>query len=110
MIRRVNLPGSAVPEEDGRMTAPAAERNLEAILHTLLPRLPRRGEVLEIASGTGQHVAALAAHRPDLTFHPTDPDPLRRRSIDARCKGLPNVAAAGDLDASVPGWAQAEAV
>ncbi|MEM7641792.1 MAG: DUF938 domain-containing protein [Pseudomonadota bacterium] len=92
------------------MTAPAAGRNQEAILRVLLPYLPRTGAVLEIASGTGQHVAALAAHRPDLVFYPTDPDPARRLSIDAWCKGLTNVVAAGDLDACTPGWAEPEAV
>ncbi|WP_371157829.1 DUF938 domain-containing protein [Jannaschia sp. 2305UL9-9] len=91
------------------MSAPSAARNLGPILDVLLPRLPRRGDVLELASGTGQHIAALAAHRPDLTFYPTEPDPMRRIAIDARCKGLPNVAPAGDLDACQRGWAQAEA-
>lgn len=93
------------PDEAGRLTAPAAARNLDAILDVLLPRLPRAGEVVEIASGTGQHIAALAAHRPDLSFHPSDPDPARRLSIDARCRGLPNVEAARDIDACRPGWA-----
>lgn len=106
MIRRLATPeAAAVADADGRLIAAAAERNLGAILEVLLPRLPRSGEVLELASGTGQHVAALAAHRPDLWFHPSDPDPLRRVSIDAYCRGLPNVARAGDIDACRPGWA-----
>ncbi|SFJ09860.1 DUF938 domain-containing protein [Jannaschia pohangensis] len=87
------------------MNAPAALRNQQAILDVLLPRLPRAGDVLELASGTGQHIAALAAHRPDLRFHPTEPDPVRRISIDVHCKGLPNVSPAGDIDALQPGWA-----
>jgi SAM-dependent methyltransferase len=66
--------------------------------------------VLEIASGTGQHLAALAAHRPDLTFRPTDPDPARRGAIDARCRGLSNVAAAEPLDAGEAGWSSGLAV
>lgn len=106
MIRRLETPYSAVaPDAEGRITAPAAERNREAILRVLLPKLPRKGDVLELASGTGQHIAALAAHRPDLDFHPSDPDPTRRTSIDAHCRGLPNVATAGDIDAGKPGWA-----
>lgn len=110
MIRRLDLSEGAVRQDGNRMAAPAAARNQEAILKELLPRLPRTGAVLEIASGTGQHVAALAAHRPDLVFYPTDPDPARRLSIDAWCKGLSNVVAAGELDACVPGWAEPEAV
>lgn len=105
MMRRLQLPDTPLPDKDGRLTAAAADRNREAILSVLLPRLPRRGDVLEIASGTGQHIAALAAHRPDLSFHPSDPDPLRRVSIDAYCRGLPNVAPAGDIDACQSGWA-----
>jgi SAM-dependent methyltransferase len=105
MMRRLQLPDAPLPDKDGRLTAAAAARNREAILGVLLPRLPRQGDVLEIASGTGQHIAALAAHRPDLSFHPSDPDPVRRVSIDAYCTGLPNVAQAGDLDACQPGWA-----
>jgi SAM-dependent methyltransferase len=92
------------------MVAPAAQRNLGPILDVLLPQLPGSGDVLELASGTGQHVAAMAAHRADLTFHPTDPDPTRRASIDAWCAGLPNVRLAGDLDAVRPGWAVAASV
>ncbi len=110
-MRRLATPEPATaPDEDGRLRAAAAERNLAAILDVLLPRLPRSGDVLEVASGTGQHVAALAAHRPDLTFHPSDPDPLRRVSIDAHCRGLRNVSDAADLDACAPGWAVEQSV
>ncbi|WP_299814314.1 DUF938 domain-containing protein [uncultured Jannaschia sp.] len=87
------------------MTAPSADRNLRPILDALLPRLPQTGHVLEIASGTGQHIAALAAHRPDVIFHPTEPDATRRASIDAHCRGLPNVMEATELDACRTGWA-----
>ena len=106
MIRRIVTPDMAEPPDaEGRLTAPAAARNLEPILAMLLPRLPRSGDVLELASGTGQHMAALAAHRPDLRFHPTDPDPIRRVSIDLHCRGLPNVSEAGDIDVGQAGWA-----
>ncbi|WP_245947152.1 DUF938 domain-containing protein [Jannaschia seohaensis] len=87
------------------MTSPAAERNLGPILDVALPHLPARGTVLELASGTGQHVAAFAAHRPDLIFQPSDIDPARRAATDARCRGLPNVAASVALDAGEAGWA-----
>lgn len=110
MMRKLKTSATA-PQADahGLMSAPSAARNLSPILDVLLPRLPRRGNVLELASGTGQHIAAFAAHRPDLTFHPTEPDADRRAAIDARCRGLPNVAPAGDLDACTRGWATEEA-
>lgn len=105
-MRRLHLPDAGGrPDADGLMSAPSAARNLAPILDVLLPRMPRRGRVLEIASGTGEHLAALAAHRPDLAFRPSDPDPARRAAVDLRCRGLPNVASAADLDAGEPGWA-----
>lgn len=106
MIRRICTSDTPPGRDDaGRLVVASSERNREAILAVLLPKLPRAGDVLEIASGTGQHIAALAAHRPDLTFHPSDPDPERRASVDAHCRGLPNVEPAGDIDAGRPGWA-----
>ena len=106
MVRRLDLPDApGRADAEGLMHAPSAARNRDAILGMLLPALPARGAVLELASGTGEHVAAMAAARADLAFHPSDPDPTRRAAIDARCRGLPNVAAARDVDAARPGWA-----
>ena len=106
MTRRLSLPdGPGDADGDGLLHAPSAERNAEAILRVLLPALPVEGAVLEIASGTGQHMAALAAARPAQRFLPSDPDPARRASIDARCRGLANVRPARDIDAGRPGWA-----
>lgn len=83
---------------DPRLQSPAAQRNREAILDVLRAVLPPRGTVLEIASGTGEHVAHFAAALPDLDFQPSDPAPMRRASIDAWCEGLPNVRKAIDFD------------
>lgn len=113
MPRRLNLPDSASvaePGADGQLFAPSAERNAAAICDLVSDHAPERGKALEIASGTGQHVAALARHLPGLTWHPSDVDPLRRRSIDARVgkAGVENVAAAIELDATAPGWGRAQ--
>ncbi|QBK06064.1 DUF938 domain-containing protein [Hylemonella gracilis] len=55
-----------------RALSAAAERNKQPILETLRGFLPSHGRALEIASGTGQHVAWFAQHLPGWTWLPTD--------------------------------------
>ena len=75
--------------------APAAERNKTAILGVLEQVLPDDGIVLEVASGTGQHVAHFAAALNKLTWQPSDCDESSHDSIAAyvSARGLSNVAA-----------------
>ena len=89
---------------DDRLYAPATLRNRGPILEALRPRLPPRGLVLEVASGTGEHAAHLAAALPHLSFQPTDPDPAHRASVAAWTGELPNVRPPLALDASAPDW------
>jgi SAM-dependent methyltransferase len=67
--------------------SPAAERNRQPILDALLRLLPappdRPGMALEIASGSGQHVAHFAAAMPAWQWLATDPDPRALASIAA---------------------------
>ncbi len=86
--------------------APAAARNRQPILEVLRPRLPARGLVLEVASGTGEHAVHFAAALPGLDFQPSDPDADARASIDAwrADSGLPNLRPALALDAAAPAW------
>lgn len=88
---------------DGRLSAPAAERNLLAVREALTPLLRgHRGLVLEVGSGTGQHAADWAAAFPHLAWQPSDPDPAHLASIDAwrRAVDLPNLRAPIRLDAA----------
>lgn len=89
---------------DARLFAPAVARNRDPLLAVLRPRLPRAGLVLEIASGTGEHLAALAGLTPGLAFQPTDPDPAARASADAWARHLAagNMRPALPLDAAAP--------
>jgi hypothetical protein len=97
-----------------RRHAPATKRNRQPILDVLRPRLPAGGLVLEVASGSGEHVMHFAGALPHLVFQPSDPDPSARASIDdwARATGLGNVRPALALDAQSPRWPveQADAV
>ena len=75
-------------------TSAAAERNKQPILEELQRLLPAQGKVLEIASGTGQHVAHFAAGLPDIQWQPSDREPRDFPTITARraAAGLGNVA------------------
>ena len=91
---------------DARLYFPATARNREPILAILRRHLPLRGLVLEVASGSGEHVVHVAQAFPDLLFQPSDPAPDARASIDAwRTRlALSNVRPAIALDATSETW------
>jgi hypothetical protein len=94
-------------EADGRIDAPAFHRN-HAPIWAVLSRFLKdgSGDVLEVGSGTGQHVAAFARETPALTWWPSDPVAHHRRSIAAWVarEGVQNVQAPLALDLAAPGW------
>ena len=51
---------------DGRQYAPATLRNRDFILDVLRDVLPKTGVILEIASGSGEHVVHCARNLPSL--------------------------------------------
>ena len=53
-------------------SAPATERNREAILEILVDEFSDRTAVLEIGSGTGQHAVFFAAKLANLTWQTSD--------------------------------------
>ncbi|OAO03705.1 DUF938 domain-containing protein [Parasphingorhabdus sp.] len=63
--------------------APATLRNRDAIVAVLQTILPASGTVLEIASGTGEHIIYFGRQFPQLQFLPSDPDPVNLQSIAA---------------------------
>ncbi|MBB6309510.1 DUF938 domain-containing protein [Xanthobacter tagetidis] len=91
---------------DSRLSAPSALRNRGPILDVLREVLPAAGLVLEIASGSGEHVVHFARNLPDLSFQPTDPAPDARASVAAHAaaEGLANVRPPLALDAAAPDW------
>jgi SAM-dependent methyltransferase len=88
------------------MTWPAPERNKDPILEVLRRVLPARGTVLEVASGTGQHIVHFAGHLPALQWLPSDPEAVHLRSIAARvaAAGLTNVTEPLALDVLDRPW------
>jgi len=52
--------------------SPASDRNKQPILEALKQVLPASGTVLEIGSGTGQHVVYFARQLPGLGWQPSD--------------------------------------
>ncbi|MEP9351215.1 DUF938 domain-containing protein [Xanthobacter sp. KR7-225] len=91
---------------DARLSAPSALRNRDPILDVLAAVLPPAGLVLEIASGSGEHVTHFARHLPHLAFQPSDPAAEARASVAAHvaAEGLANVRAPLALDAAVADW------
>ena len=66
-----------------RSSAPAALRNRKPIADVLAGWLPESGLVLEIASGTGEHVVHFAERFPHLDWQPSDVHPDALSSIRA---------------------------
>lgn len=86
--------------------SPAAERNRVAILQVLQQVLQPHGTALEIASGTGQHVAFFAPGLPGWTWQPTDAVADAFGSVAAWCDqaGAANVRLPVLLDVMAPQW------
>lgn len=97
--------------DDPRRSAPHVARNAEPIAAVLEGVLPERGLVLEVASGTGEHIVHFARAFPKLLWQPSDPEPAALRSIEAwRAEaGLFNLLPPVSLDARAADWRVAEA-
>ena len=89
--------------------APATARNRDAILALLRNVLPASGLVLEIASGTGEHVRYFAEMLPGLEWQPSDPESQALASIAAWTEGDPNIRTPLPLDAAAADWPVARA-
>jgi len=90
----------------GRWHSAPAARNTAPILGVLERVLPSRGRVLEIASGSGQHVVAFARAFPALQWQPSDMDADLRRSVELHTAeaALTNIAPPLALDVMAQPW------
>ncbi len=101
------------PVSDGRLFAPAVQRNRDFLadqLTSILPNsatiLPNSATVLEIASGSGEHAVHFAARFPALVWRPSDPDPAAMASIEAwrTAAALANVRPPRQIDVMAANW------
>ena len=107
MPNNTQLPDAKSHSADERLDAANYHRNIEPILGALRTRLPTTpGHILEVGSGTGQHVTSFAQQFPMHTWHPTDLNQESLASIRAwtDALGLTNVAPPISLDASSVPW------
>lgn len=93
--------------DDPRLDVAAFHRNREPIREAVARALgDRTGDVLEIGSGSGQHVVALAGAFPDIVWWPSDREPRHLASVEAwrGDAGLGNVRPAVLVDAAADVW------
>ena len=91
---------------DARQYASATQRNRQPILEVLLQVLPTQGNILEIASGTGEHAIFFAPRLSPRQWIPSEPNPMLRASIAAWRDKFPaeNLHSPLDIDASQEKW------
>jgi hypothetical protein len=89
-----------------RLVSPSAERNKGAIADVLRRALPDHGLVLEVSSGTGQHVVHFAQAMPYLDWQPSERDEDNLRSIASwrAAEALPNIRDPLHLDVAEQPW------
>ncbi|NUS22146.1 MAG: DUF938 domain-containing protein [Mesorhizobium sp.] len=94
-------------EPDGRLDAPAFHRNCAPIWAAVEKHLTGlTGNVVELGSGTGQHVVHFAGHTPGLIWWPSDLNQRHLKSIEAWRvhAGLPNIRSPLRIDLADPDW------
>ena len=92
------------PNSRDQLIFPATERNREAILQALQPRLKLTNRVLEVASGSGEHIAYFAPRFPHIIWQPSDIDTRHCQSIAAWTAEIDNVLLPIELDAAACSW------
>lgn len=91
---------------DTRQYATATQRNRQPILEILLQAIPPTGNILEIASGTGEHAVFFAPNFTPRRWFPSDRNVLLHSSIKAwrDLEAVNNIDDPLAIDVSVEGW------
>ncbi|TPV95683.1 MAG: DUF938 domain-containing protein [Myxococcales bacterium FL481] len=85
---------------------PATSRNREPLLEAVHEVFAASTRVLEVASGSGEHLEFIAPHFPNCHFVPSDIEPKCLDSVAERARECPsnNIATPVRLDASDGPW------
>ena len=86
--------------------SPAAERNKAPILAVLSEHVRSAEHILEVASGTGQHIMHFARRLPQITWQPSDCTDTLFEDIcqSIRATGLANLAQPVLIDVTEQNW------
>lgn len=107
MASNVQFGVAPVINDDGRLDAPAFHRNHQPIWTAIAPIIATcGGDVLELGSGTGQHVVTFAQWSPDVTWWPSDLPETHLASINAwrAFTGVANVQPPLRIDLTEVDW------
>lgn len=93
---------------DARQYAPATQRNRQPIWEILSQVLVGKSNILEIASGTGEHAVYFANQLKSCRWIPSDPNPLSRDSITAwkKAESVANLDLPLSIDVTEVNWQQ----
>ena len=91
---------------DARQYASATQRNREPILGVLAKIIPADSNILEIASGTGEHGVFFTQQLKPRSWIPSDPNPESRSSITAwkNFCGVDHLEFPLELNVTQPEW------
>ena len=97
--------------EDGRRYSPSIGRNRDSVVAAFGALMPRQGEMLELASGTGEHGAYMVAQFAQLNWTYSDIDPVSLASQRAwQAQAAPDrLRGPLPVNAQDPDWGEAEA-
>ena len=68
---------------DNRLFFPATERNRDCIGDVLASVIKKKGSILEIGSGSGEHGVVFQKRFPEIIWQTSDPEILHRKSISS---------------------------
>ena len=71
---------------DNRLFFPATQRNRNYIGDVLSGIIKKKGSILEIGSGSGEHGVAFQKRFPEIVWQTSDPDLMHRKSISSWIK------------------------